>query len=106
MATKHKCVQGDSYAYDYYSNDIPVFDTSWSGSWAIVDKLGTGRSSLASGVLNKSTDETKLEMRITPADTNSIAEGNYFLIVQVTNPSISFNKEIVQDPFEITAQGI
>lgn len=106
VATRHTCIQGDSYAYDFSSKDISSFDTNWSGKWAIVDKLGVGRVSLASGVLSKSGDLTRLEMRIAPADTNTIPIGNYFLIVEVTNASISFNKEIVQDPFKITEQGI
>ena len=104
--TKHSCIQGDSYAYDYVSPSIPSFDGNWSGAWAIVDKLGAGRVTLASGILNASTDTTALEMRITPADTSPIAEGDYYLVVQVTNTTISFNKEIVQDPFKITSQGI
>ena len=103
---KHTCVQGDSYAYDYTPKSGDTLDANWSGKWAIVDKLGAGRTSLASGNLAKNSGETSFEMRIIPSDTSAVAVGTYYLVVQVTNTSINFNKEIVQDSFEITKQGI
>ena len=103
---KHECIQGDSYAYDYTPKSGLTLDSDWSGSWAIVDHLGLGRTTLTSGSLAKGTDDAFFEMRIAPADTNPIDIGDYYLVVQVTNTVIGYNKEIVQDNFEITKQGI
>lgn len=106
MATKkHYCVQGDSYSYDFVPKNTTL-DADWSGLWAIVDVLGNGRTSLASGSLALSGDLSALEMRIAPEDTEPIPEGSYYLVVQVSNVPASINKEIVQDSFFITPQGI
>ncbi len=105
MATKHTCVQGDSYAYDFSSTSIAAFDADWTGKWAIIDELGDAGTTLASGTMLASTDESKMELRILPTDT-AIALGVYKLIAEITNASISFNKEVMQDQFTITAQGI
>ena len=108
MATKktHSCIQGDSYAYDYSPKSGITLDSNWSGTWAIVDQLGTSRTTLSSGILGKCTDDLCFEMRISPSDTNGITIGSYYLIVEVTNTPANFNKEIVQDVFKITPQGI
>ena len=111
MATKHKCVQGASFAYDLTCDDIPTFDANWGGSWAIVDALDdlTDQDDLvthASGTLVISGDATALELRIPPADTNVITVGSYVLVAQVINTTISFSAEVMQDDFEITEQGI
>lgn len=103
---KRTNIQGDSYSIDFSLKSGDTLGGDWSGQWAIVDMLGTGRTTLASGVLGQSTDQLKFEMRIVPADTQSIAVGDYFLVVQVTNTTINFNKEIIQDEFKITKQGI
>ncbi len=103
---KHTNVQGDSFAYDYTPKSGITLDSNWTGKWAIVDELGDSRTTFASGVLAKNSDESSFEMRIIPADTNTVAIGDYFLVVEVTNTAINFNKEIVQDNFKITEQGV
>jgi len=103
---KHSLIQGDSFAYDYSLKSGDDFDDNWSGTWAIVDKLGDGRISLATGTLTRSVGLKKFELRVTPASTNTIPVGDYKLVVQMTNPVINFNSEIVQDNMKITAQGI
>lgn len=111
MATKHSCVQGASYAYDFSCDEIPTFDVNWGGSWAIVSSLddvsdGNDIVTLASGTLAISGDTTKLEMRIAPADTQIIPVGSYILVVEVVNATIGFSNEIMQDDFDVTEQGI
>jgi len=111
MATTHKCVQGDSFAYDFSCKEVPIFDANWGGLWSIVDSLddvsdGNNIVSRANGSLVRSSDDTKLELRVQPAQTNAIPVGTYYLVVQATNSSIGFNQEIMQDEFEITEQGI
>ena len=119
MATKHKCVQGSSFAYDLTCEELPTLDSNWGGSWAIVDALddlvteeveGSGTTdnlvTRASGVLVLSPDNTTLELRIPPADTSTIATGSYVLVAQVVNTVLEFSEEVMQDSFEITEQGI
>ena len=111
MATKHSCIQGSSFAYDFTCDDITTFDTGWTGQWAIVKSLddvsdGNDITPLASGSLTKSDDSTAMQLRITPTDTSSIPVGYYYLVVQVSNTSINFSDEIMQDQFEIKKQGI
>ncbi len=106
MALKHTIIQGDSYAYDFSSPSVPTFDGDWSGTWGIVDVLGVGNNVLATGALAISTDSTKLEMRIAPADTDSIPVGSYILVVEITNSAAGFNQEVMQDKLTITAQGV
>ncbi len=103
---KHSLVQGDSFAYDYSLKSGDDFDDNWTGTWAIVDQLGAGRSTLASGTLTRSSGLKEFELRVTPASTNTIPVGDYKLVVQMTNSVINFNNEIVQDDMKITAQGI
>lgn len=103
--TKHQCVQGDSFALDFSSDDVPVFDGTWTGTWAIVDELGAAKTTLATGAMALSGDLTKIELRVLPADTADIPAGWYVLVGQITNVSLGFNQEVIQDPFEITEQG-
>lgn len=106
MAETHELVQGDSFAYDWSSESLPTLDANWTGSWAIVDKLGTGRTTLASGAMVRSGDTTKMEMRILPADTEGIDPGWYYIVAQLTNTAIGFNREVMQDQVEILPQGV
>jgi hypothetical protein len=103
---KHTLIQGDSFAYNYSLKNGDDFDSNWNGTWAIVDRLGDGRQTLASGLLSLSSDNKYFELNIIPSATSSVAVGDYKLVVQLTNTSINFNKEIVQDDMKITAQGI
>ena len=106
MATKHSSIQEDSYSYDLSSPNVATFDVNWTGTWGIVDALGAGNTVLATGALAISTDQTKLEMRILPADTDAIPVGNYYLVVEITNTAIGFNQEVMQDRLVIKAQGV
>lgn len=105
MATRHHVVQGDSYSYDITSVSVPTFDVNWTGKWSIVDKLGSDGTELATAALAISGDSTALEMRILPMHTETIPVGWYYLVIEVTNSSIGFNQEIMQDMFEIKPQG-
>lgn len=103
---KYSCIQGDSFALDFYSPELSTLDADWVGQWAIVDKLGAGRATLASGTLGKNDNNSKFELRVKPSDTAGLAIAEYFLVVQITNTVIEFNQEIVQDVFIITEQGL
>ena len=105
MATRHHVVQGDNYSYDVTSLAVPTFDGTWGGKWAIVTELGAAGVEMATGALDISGDTTALEMRILPAQTTPIVVGWYFLVIEVTNVTLGFNQEIMQDMFEITPQG-
>ncbi len=104
--SKHDCVQGDSFAFDFTAKELEEFDPNWGGSWAIKESIDKSAVPLASGTLSVSGDNKKLELRITPTDTETIPVGKYFLIVEVTNDSAEFKQEIMQDQFEIMVQGI
>ena len=106
MATKkHTCVQGDSYRYKYTPKSGDTLDSDWAGTWAIVDILGSGRTTLASGALTKDDDDTYFKLHIPPSSTD-IAIAEYYLVVEVTNATLGINREIVQDIFDVTKQGI
>jgi hypothetical protein len=98
-------IQGDSIAYDFYTDSIDTFDSDWGGSWAIVDTIPP-TNTLATGSLSISGDQTKLEARILPADTDAIPVGKYYLVVEINNSVISFNQEVMQSKLIIKAQGI
>lgn len=104
--TKHTCIQGASYSYDYWTPDYETLDDDWTGKWAIVDLLGTSNTELATGSLSKNTDNTKFQLRILPADTNTIPPGDYVLVVEITNIALGFSNEVAQDKFTITPQGV
>lgn len=111
MATKHQCVQGSSFAYDITCDEVQTFDANWSATWAIVENLDdlsdqNDLTTLASGSVGKSGDTTTFELRILPADTADIPVGYYTLVVEVSNATLGFAEEIMQDQFEITPQGI
>ena len=106
MAVKHTCVQGDSFAYDFSSSGVDSFLTGWEGVWAIVDKLGDGGVTLATGPMVSSVDGSAMELRILPANTAPIPALDYVLVAQLTNASIGFQKEVMQDKFTIIPQGI
>ena len=108
---KHTCVQGDAYNYNLVCTEVSELDTNWTGSWAIVEALdditdGNDLVTLASGVLALSDDLAKLELRIPAAATTTIPVASYKLVVSVINVGLSFSKEVLQDPFKITKQGI
>ncbi len=104
MSVKHECTQGDSFAYDFSSVDVPTLDVNWTGSWAIVPVLGDPAT--ASGTLALSGGNDALELRITPAETEAITVGAYILIVEIANATLGYKKEVMQDKFTIKLQGI
>ena len=109
--SKLECVQGASFGYDVTCDEVPVFDTNWVGSWAIVAGLdditdGDDLVTLASGPLVHSADDKVLEVRILPTETNIIPVDEYVLVVQVVNAVLDFSEEVVQEPFLILEQGI
>ena len=104
--SKAGCIQGDSFSYDISSKAIPTFDANWTGKWAILDAIPPVAAPFASGVIVPSSDNKKMELRILPADTNSIPVGDYFLVAELTNTTIGFNQEVVQEKFPITPQGV
>lgn len=110
MATT-KIVQGSDYAEDLIDTTVLPQDLgylNWGGQWAIVDKLGTGRTTLASGNLAQDTSGTslKLKCRVLYTDTEAIPTGHYKLVIEVSNSVLGFKREVVQRACEITAQGI
>lgn len=111
MATKHGCIQGSNFSYDISCDEVPTFDNDWVGSWAIIEALDDLTDTndivvLSSGALALSTDNSCLELRILPADTEVIPVGFYTIVVQVSNSTIGFSQEVMQDSFEIKPQGI
>jgi hypothetical protein len=105
-ATKHKLIQGASYALDFTTVKYPTLDVNWTGTWAIVDVLGSGGTTEATGAMAPSADLKAMELRIAPTDTASITEGSYILVAQITNTTLGYSDEVIQDPLTITAQGI
>lgn len=106
MDSVHTITQGDSYFLDFKTASYPTLDVDWTGSWAIVDALGSTGNTVASGALAISSDSKWFEMRIAGTDTEAIPPGDYFLVVQVENTTISYRNEILKDTCEITEQGI
>ena len=106
MATQktHECIQGDHFSYDFTSPAIDEFDQNWYGAWSIVSALGESPES--SGTVEPSVSKESMELRIKPTDTNIITVGDYLLIVQLSNDTLYFNKEIMQDIFIVLPQGI
>lgn len=99
-----KIVQGDSYWKDFTSPDVSSFDANWGGSWAIVQTIGG--TPLSSGELTKSADLSTIYLRVPPTATVGLPPGNYYLVVQIDNPSIGYRKEVQQESITIVAQGI
>lgn len=106
MAVKHKIIQGSSYSLDFKTAEYPTLSADWTGTWALVDVLGSGGSTAAFGALTVSDDFLTMEMRITPLDTETITEGNYFLVVQIENTTIAYRDEVIQETLTVSAQGI
>ena len=111
MSTTHECIQGSSFSYDFSCDQLSTFDADWGGTWAVVDKLedktvGDTATVFANGALALSGDNTKLELRIAPNETNVIPVGFYYLVVEINNAVIGFSQEVMQDEFEVKQQGI
>ena len=106
MATKHIVIQGSSYSLDFKTSTYPTLDADWTGTWAVVDALGCGGSTMATGALSLASDFKTMQMRIAPTDTESITEGSYILVVQIENTTIAYRDEVMQDAFVVKAQGI
>jgi hypothetical protein len=106
MAAKHTIIQGSSYALDFKTSSYPTLDANWTGTWAIVDALGSGGSTEASGSLTVADDFKTMQMRIAPTDTESITEGNYILVVQIENTTLAYRDEVLQETLTIKAQVI
>lgn len=100
------CVQGGSFSYDISSPSLPTLDANWVGSWALVEKLGDPTTTLASGSMVLSQDSTCLELRVTPSDTLALDPGNYFLVGEIENTTINFNREVVRASFEVLRRSI
>lgn len=98
-------VKGDSYAQDISSVDVISLDSNWIGKWALVSKIGATEAILE-GDLTKSVDLKYFYLRILPAQTETLTEGKYYLVVQVENTSTNFRAEIQQVEFRVTKQGI
>lgn len=101
MATK--ITQGDSYWKDFSSKKVPTFDASWAGTWGIVDSTG---AVVATGVMAKSTDSTKLELRVNPEDTEPLTPKDYTLVVKIFNPNIKYKKEVSRESITIVKQSL
>jgi hypothetical protein len=102
-------IQGDDYAHDYSLSSYKTLDSSWYGEWSIINKadFGSAGTPLASGSITISSDSKKLQLRIPPASTEDITVGaTYMLIVEVSNDTLGFRREIAQEPLAIKPQGI
>ena len=69
---EHTVIQGDDFPYDFDSDGIDSFLSGWIGRWSIVDKIGPGGVSVASGTLAPSGDGEKMELRIKPSTTEAV----------------------------------
>jgi len=103
---EHTVIQGDDFPYDFDSDGIDSFLSGWIGRWSIVDKIGSGGVSVASGTLAPSGDGAKMELRIKPSTTEAVEVGAYTLVVELANSSLNFKREVMQDKIIITKQGI
>lgn len=113
MATvkPYKVTQGNSFGIDISCSELGTFDANFTGLWAIVEALddktdGDDIVTLAEGTMDRSSDDTKFELRILPAETNPIPVGGYMLIAQISNTVLGYSQEVLQRAFTITPQGI
>lgn len=110
MATALEIVRGDSYVEDFINKTVLPADpgyADWTGTWAIIDKLESTTTPFATGSLSKPTDPNlRLRMQILPAQSLAVPVGRYKLVVEVTNTTLNFTREVVQRDLKITAKGI
>lgn len=100
----YRIIQGDNFSLNISSPSIPVFDGDYTGAWAIVPELGSAAT--VSGTMSKSGDQTKFQLRITPAQTAGITPGRYYLCCQVSSTALGFKREVLQAVFQVLPQGI
>jgi hypothetical protein len=103
---KYENKQGDSF-WLAISGDIAQVDptwANWSGEWGIVAKIGD--TPLVSGSLAKETAIGEFRFQLSLAASASLPLGNYYLILQISNVTADYRKEISQDKFIVTAQGL
>jgi hypothetical protein len=104
MADKIK--QGDSYWVDV-KGDISTVDAvwaNWSSTWAIVQAIGG--APIASGTSYKTATPGYFITQVPPTATEPLAEGDYFLIIQVANSVAVWKQEVSQAKFTVKTQGI
>ncbi len=109
----HNIVIGDSYWFEV-TGDIDRIDpdpnwpngANWTGNWRIAADINPASPSLASGNMVAAPTYGVWKGKITPAQSAVIAAGsNYYLIVQMKNPAVDYNKEIAQDKVVVKPQG-
>lgn len=114
-----KMVRGDSSdIYHFSSDDIPTFDSTWSGRWVIAVELG--QAPLTSGELSKNaaiaaTAKTKaipansyFIHQLKPGDTDGLPHGRYRLTVEIRQDvagEVTFRREVMQAVLHITKEG-
>jgi hypothetical protein len=99
-----KIIQGDSFSADISRATGGVFSNTWSAKWVIARTLGA--TPISSGEITLIETLDIIPLRIYSADTENIPPGRYVLVVQVSDSATMFQKEVIQQPIVITAQGI
>lgn len=91
--------QGDSYGKDISSSDVPLFGSTWSGTWAVAET--PGGDDIISGSLTKSDDSTEMLCRISSDQTLSLSPGVWYLFIRVSNSADGFSKEILREELTV-----
>lgn len=101
-------IQGDSTEiYRFNSPQYPTFDNNWSATLKISTVLGG--DSLLTRILPKTTSpdlDKYFILQLTPSETEALALGQYSLVIEIKNDTLSFKRELVQGKLVIKPQGI
>lgn len=114
-------IKGDSSdIYEFMSKEIPTLDASWTGSWAISNKLG--QAAIQVGALSKNqtiyeADQVTVKtpadsffiFQISPTSSELLEAGKYILAVEINqtvDTVVVFRKEVMQNKLIITEQGV
>lgn len=99
-----RLTQGDSYATVVTCSTDPAFPTGWTGKWAIVP--AAGGLPLCSGNMTVSPGGGALLATLPAGATSATPPGDYVWAEEVSNPTISFRREIKQDALQLRQQMI
>jgi len=106
MALKKK--QGDSLWVDVTGSAMTTVDATWAnwtGTWAIVPAIG-GTPELSGTMTKDATEIGKFYVRIGASQMAILAVGTHYLVCQVTNSTVDYVQEVVQEKLTIITQGI
>jgi len=86
-------VAGQSYEHDFISNQYPVFDSDWSGTWVI--SATVGGAAIQNGALTLKADNSAMVANITTAETTAVGAGTFYFQVDISNAVLSVSKTVL-----------